>query len=540
MKNIIRFLFLIIIVFSIPSCVDLDLDPLDTYGSNIFDDENSTNLILNQAYSLLPGSGAGYGYYGRNLIFMADLSADDADYLMGESVFQERFELDDLNWTATNTHIRGLYPDIYRKITVCNSITDKVNQDDNPSAIGQALFLRSLGYFNLVRFYGGVPLITTQPETEEELAASEIQPRASINEIYDLIVADMENVVSNNLLPDKWPAMENGRATSGAAKTLLANIYLTLAGPGTEYNGKKENEWLARASQLLKEVRDSNVYQLEANYMTLWDPDLEYTNKETIFMAGNDGLLDGGSPGRYTTNYTPIDRAGWQYGWGNNIPAWDVFNSFDESDLRTKAYNTFFILGSERLDALSTADVKTDGSGNKYLQRTSAITSNVKDFYPGDTVSYEYWQTEGGLKHIARPHLGKFMKYGQNSDPFANVDDNSFIIYRYADVLLMLAEAEFDLNGSTADAVDAINQIRKRAYGSDGFAVTSVTRELIRDERKKELFQEAKRWFDIVRWDIFEDVLAAQGKNVKSTNRYFPIPQPEIDKNPALVQNPGY
>ncbi len=535
-----KILFSPIIFLFMSSCVDLELEPLDTYGANIFDDENSTNLILNQAYSLLPGSGAGYGYYGRNLVYMADLSADDADYLKGESVFQERFELDDLNWTATNSHIRGLYPDIYKKITVCNSITDYVDQEENPTAVGQALFLRSLGYFNLVRFYGGVPLITSQPVTEEELEASLKTPRASINEIYDLIMADMENVVINDLLPAKWPENERGRATIGAAKTMLAKIYLTLASPGTEYVGKNENKWLARAIELLKEVRDGGVYQLEPNYMTLWDPAFDYTNKETIFQAGNDGILDGGSPGRYTTSYYPIDRVGWEYGWGNNVPSWDAYNSFDEEDTRLNAYNISFILEADRLEALSTDDIKTDGSGQKYLERTSVITNEVKAFYPGDVVSYEYWQTETGSRHCARPHLGKFMIYGQNYDPFANVDDNSFIIYRYAEVLLMLAEAEFELNGSTADAVDAINQIRRRAYGSDDYAVSSVTRELIREERKKELFQEAKRWFDLVRWDIFEEVLAAQGKNVKSTNKYFPIPQPEIDKNPNLVQNPGY
>lgn len=540
MKNIIIILFSPIILFILHSCVDLELEPLDTYGANIFDDENSTNLIINQAYSLLPGSGAGYGYYGRNLIFMADLSADDADYLMGESVFQERFELDDLNWSTTNTHIRGLYPDIFRKITVCNSLTDNVDQEENPTAIGQALFLRSLGYFNLVRFYGGVPLIISQPLTEEELEASLTQPRNSINEIYDQIINDMENVVVNDLLPDRWPESESGRATIGAAKTLLAKIYLTLASPGTEYIGKKENEWLARASELLKEVRDAGLYQLEPNYMTLWDPAYDYSNKEAIFQTGNDGILDGGSPGRYTTNYNPIDRAGWEYGWGNNIPSGELFNSYDNNDTRTNAFNTYFILKSDRLETLTTDDIKTDESGQKYLERTSVITNEVKAFFPGDTVSYEYWQTEGGLRHIARPHLGKFMFYGENYDPFANVDDNSFIIFRYADVLLMLAEAEFELNGSTSDAIDAINQIRRRAYGSNDFDISTVSRELIREERKKEFFQEAKRWFDIVRWDIFEEVLSAQGKNVKPSNRYFPIPQPEIDKNPALVQNPGY
>jgi starch-binding outer membrane protein, SusD/RagB family len=540
MKKYLIYLLTSLCVVFYTSCVDLDLEPLDTYGSNIFADENSTNLIINQAYSLLPGSGAGYGYYGRNMIFMADLSADDADYVMGESVFQERFELDDLNWTTTNNHITGLYGDIYRKITVCNSLTDNVKQEDNPSAIGQALFLRSLGYFNLVRFYGGVPLITSEPVTEEQLEASMKQPRATINEIYDLIVTDMENVVANNLLPDRWPANENGRATLGAAKTLLANIYLTMAGPGTEYVGKNENEWLARASQLLREVRDGGVYQLEPDYMTLWDPANDYSNREVIFMTGNDGMLEGGMPGRYTTNYNPIDRVGWQYGWGNNIPSAKVFYSFDDKDKRRNAYITSFVVKQERLDAMSTSDVKTDVGGNKYLERKSVKTGETKQFYHGDVVTYEFWLSEAGLSHIARPHLGKFSIYGDNYDPFANVDDNCFKIYRYADVLLMLAEAEFELKGSSPDAVDAINQIRRRAYGSDEFAVTAVTREMIRDERMKELFQEAKRWFDIVRWDIFEDVLAEQGKNVKPSNRYFPIPQSEIDRNPSLVQNPGY
>ncbi len=531
------------------SCVDLDLKPVDRYGVNVMSDPSSTNYIMNLAYGRLMGRGA-YEYYGRAFIYLNDLVADEADYVPGESYVAARLELDNFAYNASNENVTQVWPSIYDVITTCNSLLDVTSQDLNPTAVGQALFLRSHSYFNLVRLFGGVPLVLSVPMTNEELSNAGKMKRNSINEVYDQIVKDLENVVSNNLLPVSWPGNEKGRVTKWAAETLLAHVYLTLAGPGTQYTDKKESQWLNRALELLKDVKDNGQFSLEPNYNDLWLVAKEYTNTEVIFDIGCNGidLPYGGIPGRYTTSYTPIDRAGWEFGWGNNVPSLKSFNSFDNKDSRKKAFITSFVLNEDRLKALTTSDVQTDDNGKLKLARVSNVTSIIKYFYPGDTVTYEYWQTSTGNRNIARPHLGKFADRGGVYDPFPNVDDHNFIVYRYADVLLMLAEVENEINGPSALAYSAANEVRKRAFnGQSGQGIEfspgmdkATFRLEIMKERKKELFQETKRWFDLLRWNTFMEVMTADGKNVHEYNRFFPIPQTERDKNPNLSQNPGY
>lgn len=549
MKN--KFIYIIALsALSIVSCVDIDLKPIDSYGVNVMSDTKSTNYIINLAYGRLMGGEAAYNYYGRAFIYLNDLVSDESDYIAGESTIAARFELDNFSYNASNENFSQVWPSIYNIITTCNSLLDVTKQTENPTAVGQALFLRSHSYFNLVRLFGGVPLMLKVPMTNEELKTARTMKRNSINEVYDQIVLDLENVVSNDLLPVSWAGDEKGRATKWAAETLLAHVYLTMAGPGTKYDGKKEKEWLTRASVLLNDIKVNSGLALESNYNNLWLVANEYTSPEIIFAVGCNGidLPYGGIPGRYTTSYNPIDRVGWEFGWGNNVPSMKSYNSFDQNDTRKKSFTTSFVLTADRLNALSTSDIRTDELNKKYLARVSNITSIIKKFYPGDTVSYEYWQTSTGSRSIARPHLGKFAERAGNYDPFANVDDHNFTIYRYADVLLMLAEVENELNGPTALAYDAINKVRERAYGGKSGVGIDVTSGLDKEgfknavmaERKKELFQETKRWFDLLRWDNFMEVMTADGKNVHEYNRYFPIPQTERDKNPNLTQNPGY
>jgi hypothetical protein len=548
MKTKIKYIVSIAAILA-SSCVDIDLKPIDNYGVNVMSDPKSTNYIINLAYGRLMGRGA-YEYYGRAFIYLNDLTSDDADYIAGESPNAQRTELDLFTYNASNENIVQVWPSAYDLITTCNSLLDVTKQEQNPTAVGQALFLRSLCYFNLVRLYGGVPLYLSVPMTNEELSNASRKKRNSINEVYDQIVKDMENVVSNNMLPSVWAGDEKGRASKWAAETMLAHIYLTMASPGTEYTGKKETEWLQRALVLLKDIKDNSSLALEPNYNSLWLVANEYTNSEVIFDIGCNGrdLPNGGIPGRYTTSYNPIDRAGWANGWGNNVPSLSSFNSFDSKDTRKKAFVTSFVLSADRLSALSGSDIDRDASNRLNLARVSTVTSIIKHFYPGDTVSYEYWQTASGQRHIARPHLGKFADRSGVYDPFPNVDDHNFIIYRYADVLLMFAEVENELNGPTALAYSAINEVRTRAFGGEsgtgidipaGLDKTAFKNELMK-ERRKEFFQEAKRWFDLLRWNTFMEVMTADGKNVHEYNRYFPIPQPERERNPNLEQNLGY
>lgn len=514
-------------VVAFGACVELDLEPEDSYGQNVLDNAAATNLILNNAYRELPL----YEYYGRDFVYCSDITSDDAEYIPGESTFSARQELEDFSWTPFSSHNVEVYGSAYNSISVCNRVLDVVSED-NPSAVGQALYLRALNYFNLVRMYGGVPLLLTEDVPIEELARVS---RASEAEVYAQIVDDLARLTDGALLPERWPESDNGRATRGAAHALRAKVHLTLASPGTDVPGDKQGHYRVALEQA-RLVRDAGTYSLEPDLDRLWTPDQQYSSSEVIFLNGTNGIdvFVGGIPGRYTTNYNPIDRAGWEFGWGNNVPEIRLFESFDDDDQRKDAgFVTYFITG-DTLEREAFTRVGRTASYN--------ATGDVRTFFPGDTVPYTHWSEP----RIQRPHLGKFRRYGSASTPGSNVDDNNFIIFRYAEVLLMIAEAANELEGPTDEAYEAINAIRRRAYrGSTDYDLEtgqsqSSFRQALQDERWKELHQENKRWWDLVRWGIYQERMAEFGRDVPAFRQRFPIPQAQLDQNPNLTQNPGY
>lgn len=515
MKN--KFIILLASLVIFFSCVNLDTLPEDSYGSNVLQNPQSAGMVVNAAYSYLTD----YSYYGRAFIYLNDIVSDDSEYVPGLSIFPDRVELDEFTYNPNHINLSEVYARAYKSIAVCNRILDNWIDGHDSNVKGQALFLRSLNYFNLVRLFGGVPLITTMDVPVEYFFDIK---RASIDEVYTLIFADLSTIIEDNLLPETWYEANLGRADLWAAHTLLSKAYLTAASEGTHYMGDKSGFWQEAASHA-KIVMDQSGRRLEADYKTIWLRGNLYTNTEVIFALGANGInnADGGVPGRYYRSYEPIDP-GFNEGWGNNIPQLGLYNSFNNSDYRKDVgFLTYFV-------------------ARDTLERATGT------FLPGDTVSYQHWIPS----HIRRPHLRKFYyDPGPVNNYSANVDGVHFMILRFADVLLMFAEAENEVNGSTNDAIEAINKIRRRAFKEDIYAVGSQDvptgisqtdiRQLIRTERRKELHHEAQRWFDLVRWDIYVETMQAAGKtNVAEHHRYFPLPQVEIDKNPNLRQNDGY
>ena len=515
MKN--KFIILLASLAIFFSCVDLDTLPEDSYGSNVLQDPESAGMVINAAYSYLTD----YNYYGRAFIHLNDIVSDDSDYVPGHSIFPHRVELDEFTYNPSHIKFGEIYPRAYRSIAVCNRILDNWIEGHDPSVKGQALFLRSLNYFNLVRLFGGVPLITSMDVPVDYFFNIE---RATIDDVYAVIFSDLETIVNDNLLPGKWSGANAGRADLWAAHTLLSKAYLTAASEGTQYTGDKSGFWQKAASHA-KIVMDQSGRRLEPDYKTIWLRGNLYTNTEVIFALGANGVnvVDGGVPGRYYRSYEPLDT-GFNEGWGNNVPQWNLYNSFNDKDYRKEVgFLTYFVAK----DTL----VRTTGT-----------------FNPGDTVTYHHWIPS----HIRRPHLRKFYyDPGPVSNYSANVDGVHFMVLRFADVLLMFAEAENEINGPTNSATEAINMIRRRAFKENIYAAGSQEvpagisqtefRQLIRTERRKELHHEAQRWFDLVRWNIYIQTMQAAGKtNVSEHHRYFPLPQVELDRNPNLRQNDGY
>ena len=401
--------------------------------------------------------------------------------------------LTQLAWTTTNPYIAGstasggAWSGLYQMITRANLVLARVpdiTMDETQKAqiLGEAKFLRALGYFYLVRLYGDVPLVTT-PEEQEALGGR--TPQA---QVFAQIVKDATEAEA--ALPLTWPATDKGRATKGAAEALLAEQYIW------------RKDW-PNAAANAKKIIDSGIYSLVPNYIQAFLPGSQ-NRPEEIFAAQSSSAT--GAPA--------IDIAAWEYpramnpnsngGWGTWQPLQSFINSYPAGD---------------------------------YRREVSFFTSGVDP--SGKTVTF--------LPHV--------YKYRPTARP--GQQDVNWPIYRYADVLLMYAEA-LNEQGQTAAAIGYVNQVRARARNGTGAEnraspadlPTSLSqaaaRSAIFDERKWELAYEGKRWFDLVRqgFPAFQaaestdpTVIAA---NIQPTRMVWPIPQAQIDLNPNLTQNPGY
>ena len=384
---------------------------------------------------------------------------------------------------------------LYEAIGRANSLIDNLNRSTTLSdavknkAYGEAYFVRGYCYYFAVRVWGKVPLRLQAIVNANDVGLA-LSP---VNVIYDSVIKDMKFAEAN--LPNTTTSP--GRATAGAAKTALADIYLTLG----QYQ-------LARDKA--KEVMDNKAtygYDLEPSLATVYSPTLA-TNKEDVFSLKFSQIVDKGA---FMASYwadSKAKAAGYSVSgnkFGGIISAAPLIKNWDNNDLRKSfsLYNSYLING-----VVTAAEVETD---------------------------------------IYDLRLGKY------KDPNAPIDTgngNDFYLYRYADVLLIFAEAENKVNGPTAAAYDAINQVRRRAYGlptnttsavSDLPAGLSQTAfdDMVFRERGYEFIGECKRWFDMVRTNRVSQTINGVNAVIKFPNRkpvpakvLFGLPDVELQNNP--------
>jgi starch-binding outer membrane protein, SusD/RagB family len=354
--------------------------------------------------------------------------------------------------------------------------------------VGEAYFLRAFSYFNLVRLYGDVPLLTSELKSTSQLSI----PRSPVQEVYAQIEADLLEAIK--LLPLKLPnpklippvvniagGSEVGRATLGSAKTLLGNLYL-LRGDNT------------KAEQVLREVVSSGVYSLLSTYAANFNAlGGAKNNAESVFeiQYAAPATLSGASHD-LSYQFGPVEDGNALF---RNRPS---DNSLAEG---IDIYNTL-------VQAFPTGDLrKNDLVGYSVTAPTRSIN---RKFY---------------VKAAAQT--------GSTNWP----------VYRYSEVILLLAEA-LQNQGKDAEALVELNKVhaspRTGLTAYVGLTGTAL-RDAIRLERRLELSLEAKRWFDLQRWGILETTMTAHGRPISATKKgLLPIPQGEIDKNSQFKQNPGY
>lgn len=402
---------------------------------------------------------------------------------------------DEFKYNATNGGIQTYWTDHYALIIAANEIIhdiDSLNLTD-PSPIinrAEAKFLRAFAYFDLVRTFGEVPLVDFKI-----YAASDVNvAKSPASAIYTLIDSDLEEAAAN--LPVSWDLQYQGRLTRGAALALHARAYLF------------RSNWAAALGKA-RSVIDLNRYGLVTSYGSQFREGGE-NGPESIFeiQAFFSQTLDFGI---MYSNVQGVRGAGaWDLGWGWNTPSQTLVDEYEAGDPR----RVETILYSGQVDPLYGERVP-EGLARPYWN---------KKIYTNPT-----------QRATLNNRFGRWMNHR---------------IIRYADVLLMAAEAANELGGAqnTQDALGWLEMVRARARGTNSAILPRVTttdqvelRNALRHERFVELAMEEQRFYDLVRWGIDIDVLRDEGYDYQEKHRLLPLPQAEIDKSGGtLVQNPDY
>ncbi len=489
-----------IFIFLIISCFTGCSDFLELYPHTSL---NEGNYYQTEAELILLANGCYIPLRNNEKIahwIIAEMRSDNTSFQKATDGGQwAREACDEFIYASNNDFFATFWNGSYQGITRCNQLlasigrqgiqwSDEVYKDRSK---GEALFLRALYYFNLVRQFGGVPLVL-YPITAQE--AVKIK-RSTVDEIYENIISDLKNAVSHFSLAEK--AEEDGRANKGAALSLLGKVYLT-------------RHAFEDAKNILNEVINSGKYSLLDDYADLFDP----TNKdykETIFsvqysenkaeLANNFIFYFIPSESRGEITNRPNVALGNQA--GANQPTQDLINSFEAGDLR-------------------------------------------KD------ISINYWTGKDWDSEVrAIPYCAKYKP--PVSAPDKRCGDN-FPILRYADVLLMYAEALNEQN-RTEEAIPFVEKVRTRAgllEPLSGYNKNDLE-ELIAKERQREFCFENHRWYDLLRTGKALEVMTAHGQRELVLKSYLPrnsfqmeeykllapIPVVEIQRN-GIEQNPGY
>jgi hypothetical protein len=477
------------IALTLTACKKLDENPDSIIVADQFYKTQSDAVsAVNAAYSTLNSDPAGdFPLYGRQLNLLVENGSDNQVYSPSNTNPDVR-ALGTTTYISANSRIQKVWQQLYYGINRANIAVDRIpaiqfDTTTRARLVREAKFLRGLLYFDLVRLYGAVPLVLHDPTS---IKINDLRvPRTSVDGVYAQIIADLEDATN---LPKTYSGADKGRATSGAAHTLLAKVYVT------------RQDWPKALTELQSVINGGYGYSLLPNFKDVFQKATK-NGSEHIFSAQFESNLGAANS---TQNLS------------------QSFSSFNPGTLPID------IPADQNLVKLfATTDTRRDVT----------FYSEVFNAATGKTVVYSNAYT---------PYFNKFVDYSLSPLTTQSQSGINYPILRYADVLLLYAEVQNELNGPTADAYNAINQVRSRA-NVDGLT-EGLTQDAFRDsvflERRKEFIQEGHRWFDLVRrgGTYLVDALhtlpakaAASQKNI-----LYPIPLVEIQQNPLLTQNPGY
>ncbi|RRB00730.1 RagB/SusD family nutrient uptake outer membrane protein [Larkinella rosea] len=466
---------------------------------NYYKTEEDALKAVNAAYATL----ASPDLYSQVIHLTQELMSDETNATVSTSpslILMRDAEADATN-EVFNFVWSGCYQGVYRSNLAITRIPGvPMNEATKSRLLGEAYFLRAMYYFILVTNFGDVPLILKVVDVSKP---EEKQPtRIAAANVYAAILKDFEE--AEKRLPVSYEDDEIGRVTSGAAKGFRAKALLYRA------NLTNSQADYAASAKLFKEIIDSNVYDLVPNYRDNHTNTNE-NNRESLFEVQFSTTVD---PGAFcdecgTGGLRPLEMGVRGRAYNNVIPSEWYVKQFETGDTRLLA-SVFGPQGS-----------KFDGL----------------DYYK--VLEYKSWFDILPVDYAVR----KYQKDAGNEFDWTTGSDVNIRLMRFADVLLMFAEATNSAQGPTADAYAAVNRVRKRAGLKEldpGLSKTAFM-DWIMHERVVELGLEGHRWRDLVRWKKAYQELTSKGRPFDEKKHYlFPIPAKERQLNPNLTQNPGW
>lgn len=400
-------------------------------------------------------------------------------------------QIDDMIHTPDNGALRNIWQWMYAGISRANYIVefkDKIDFTGKDQILAENLFLRSYYYFELVKFFGDVPMYTNGRISITETQTIEKSTKA---EVYAQIESDLVSAI--NSLP--WQQAQKGRATKGAAWALLGKIYL--------FQSKYDD-----AANAFNKVIASNQYQLVTNFSTIFINSNE-NNVESVFEVQYSGTQEGASfdcfqclEGNFAVGYMgPRFRSGdftpYASGFSFNVPVQELVDAFETGDTRKDA--TIF-----DIDA--------------FVATRPDVVYNTGSEHTG------YFNK-------------KYIPYADdNVIPDQNINrSNNYRAIRYADILLMAAEANLQATTQKNNPQVLLDLVRDRAFGDTSHRITATLDNVLK-ERKLELAGEGHRFFDQVRTGKTSTI-----SGYETHNKVFPIPRIEIElAGNRWEQNTGY
>ena len=506
------------VVLGTASCVKLKEDPRGNITTaTYFATQNDLDAAVASIYQKLSVDGA-WAFTNKSTSYFG---ADDLTTDPGLNK-QDMREFDRLAGTSTNEGLKAQWRGPWYAIYQANNVlanyelvpgTDPAAMDLKNRSAGQAYFLRGLSYFMLVRTFGSVPLI------DKPIDITIVPPREEVSKIYELIISDLKQAAA--LLPDKWTGKDVGRAGGLAARALLSNVYLTMAGwPLNQASN------YALAATEADAVIKSNKFSLVPDYANVFR-----TNNNTESIFGIEFNVGGGAPNRsFGSTSVPLEESGLDGsgGWDDFYPEVNFFLNAPKCKRTDETFYTTFKL------------INPDKKTFNLVPWNSDLTRVKHPYYKkfraglGDGVQ----ETETSIITI---------------QPSTNKTTD---VIRYAETLLTYAEASAMATGTpSGDAYKAVNLVRKRAGLPDltpGLAAPAFRDSIIYERAYEFAGEFGQRWFDIVRMQLLPKVLAARSTTAEQNQiepsslsnpapKYLaPIPFGDLSLSPGWSQNPSY